>query len=46
MSELINIITAKYNSDGYYFFIECVDKAGNVNEDEFFIEIDKQFILS
>jgi hypothetical protein len=37
--ELIDTILAKFEKGGYYFFIECTDRAGNTNSEQVFLDL-------
>jgi len=37
--ELANTLLDRFESGGFYLFVECEDRAGNTNTEQFFIEI-------
>ncbi len=37
--ELIDTILEKFEQGGYYFFIECTDRAGNANSEQIFLDL-------
>ena len=37
--ELITTIISKFESSGYYLFVKCYDEAGNVNTEDFYIDL-------
>lgn len=46
LKTVVKAMIDEFGRGGYYIFVECTDKAGNINKDEFFVqfEIDSDYV--